>query len=171
MNDNGEQTNNNQQNTQKDKRGGLRSTSWKPGYCPNPRGRPRKGQTWKDQFIKVGKERMRGPGGKRITTKEALARALYLQAIGGNTSAARIVMEYEEGLPKQELGVTLESSERQTVRTELRRILEIAARDPAKREKILHLQSIWLETERELADLASEVKDVTPIESASEDNT
>ena len=74
-------------------------TSWKPGQSGNPNGRPRKGETLKEQFEKVLEEeyvRTLQNGTKEPTgfkKKEILAEAIFRFAISGSATHANIILD------------------------------------------------------------------------------
>lgn len=76
------------------KRGGKRSTSWKPGQSGNPKGRPSLGLSWKELIVKIGDELF--PGTDNLTLKEAVVRAAYHFAMKGNALILRELMQRSE---------------------------------------------------------------------------
>lgn len=68
---------------------------FQPGVSGNPKGRPKKGQTFTDMILKVGAEK--GPDKK--TRLEGLARQLFALAEAGDVAAIRHISERIDGKP------------------------------------------------------------------------
>lgn len=102
------------------KRGGKRSTSWKPGQSGNPKGAPKRGESWAEVWKRISN--MTGPevadyGLKvaaqlrtlpsTVTLKEAVVMrtmvALMNEPTPGLLNAAQ---DREEGTPKQSIELT-----------------------------------------------------------------
>ena len=72
-------------------RGGKRSTSWEPGESANPRGRPKKGES----FSEVIRERFTRPKKQKVADK-----AIGL-AEDGDMTAMKFLRDTTEGRPAQ----------------------------------------------------------------------
>ncbi len=101
------------QKTGKSKRGGRRSTTWKPGIpSPNPKGRP-PGMGWKEMFRQIGDEVIDGRDAiarelgivskDRVTWREAVARQAYRIAATGGARHLQEIMDREDGKVAQPL--------------------------------------------------------------------
>lgn len=91
-------------NKKKERRGGLRSTSWKPGIpSPNPLGRPKKGNTWGDLFATLGNKT--GPEIAKMLDKmrikeefAGLPDSLTIKELMAITTIAQLLRESTPGL-------------------------------------------------------------------------
>lgn len=85
-----------QKSDKREKRGGKRSTSWKPGQSGNPGGRPSAGMSWAELIIKIVEEQVPG---KEMTWKEAVVRAAIHHAIKGNAAILKELWQRSEPQP------------------------------------------------------------------------
>jgi hypothetical protein len=78
-------------------------TAFKPGQSGNPKGRPKKGQSFKEIIAELsGLEDITGPDGKKISRKQAVTEKLYARAIrDGDVSAIRLIIEKLDGKEPQ----------------------------------------------------------------------
>lgn len=79
---------------------------FKPGQSGNPRGRPKKGNSWAEIIKEVGGCPLSSlthlPEDVQKTIKTKVIEELYRRAIyGKDTAAAKLLMEREEGTPRQ----------------------------------------------------------------------
>jgi hypothetical protein len=72
--------------------------AWKPGECPNPKGRPRKGNTLADAMREYLDQKI---DGRDETRKDVFVKAMYASAIKGNGISQRIYANYVDGMPKE----------------------------------------------------------------------
>jgi len=82
----------------------LRPKPWKPGQSGNPKGRPKK----RDSLISLLKEALEQQcptDKKKRTWAEVLMEQLLVKAAKGDMVAQRLVWEYVEGKPKQEIEI------------------------------------------------------------------
>jgi predicted ABC-class ATPase len=82
------------------------STSYKPGQSGNPKGRPKKGETFREVLEKILEERQSveiSGKARRPTKKEILARVLVEQALGGNPAFMKQLLDRLVGLPLQQI--------------------------------------------------------------------
>ena len=68
---------------------------FKKGQVGNPNGRPKSGKSWAELLRFVGNQKDSVSG--RLN-KEVVAETLYRHAKAGNIQAARLIMEYMDGL-------------------------------------------------------------------------
>ncbi|MCP4230251.1 MAG: hypothetical protein GY771_08895 [bacterium] len=81
-------------------------TSFKQGQSGNPKGRPKKGETFKEILEKILEERqVRDIAGqtKRPKKKEILARVLIEKALEGDSSFMKQALDRLVGLPAQQI--------------------------------------------------------------------
>jgi len=81
-----------------------KKTRWKPGQSGNPKGRPKK----RDSLVSLLKEVLEKEylaDKKGRTWAEVLTDQLLLKAVKGDMIAQRIIWEYVEGKPKQEIEI------------------------------------------------------------------
>lgn len=69
-------------------------TSFQKGQSGNPNGRPKKGYSIT--------ETMREMFGKDPSIKEKLVQTIIDKAIGGDVSAMKLIINYTDGVPKQQ---------------------------------------------------------------------
>lgn len=67
--------------------------SWKKGQSGNPNGAPKRGMSWREIIEQVGDEDAR----TGVPNKVAVARAMYSEAVRGNTNAAGWLARYGGG--------------------------------------------------------------------------
>lgn len=112
-------------------------TRWKPGQSGNPKGRPKRGETYRDilhEFFAADDD------GK--TRKQRLIESMYRKATeDGDVPAAKLLLSYAEGLPAQriEADVTgnLESSPQfVAIRTAL---LQLVEKHPELEHEVLQI--------------------------------
>jgi ribosomal protein L12E/L44/L45/RPP1/RPP2 len=72
---------------------------WRRGASGNPAGRPHKGSTVTDILETLGDTRTE----KGITRKEALGERLWEMALNGEMAAIRLIIEYLDGKPLQQM--------------------------------------------------------------------
>ena len=93
---------------------------------------------------------------------------LEAQTLGEAASVALKGIELQRhilGLDVQKVEITNPEDFRQrSLRDDMQKILDQAASDVTKREKILKLQAAWFALESEMSDLVSSTKDVTPVD-------
>lgn len=73
-------------------------TAWKPGESGNPNGRPPKGYSIT--------ETMKAMLGEKPEIKDALGRKVLEMALKGDIAALKLVWQYMDGMPKQEVDIT-----------------------------------------------------------------
>ena len=116
-------------NTQKtDQRGGLRSTSWKPGQSGNPNGAPKKGMSW-GELIKAEGDKWHEELG--ITRKEYLVMCAFDHAENGNAAILKELFQRSEP-QADELNLNIDDKRPATPeerRARLSELLERARRD------------------------------------------
>jgi hypothetical protein len=85
---------------QQGKRGGKRSTSWKPGQSGNPKGRPPNPFPLTYIAAELGELKDRkGPKGEKIQRKRALVEKVYAKALDdGDLAAIRMLWDKLEAL-------------------------------------------------------------------------
>ncbi len=142
-------------------------TTWKKGMrSPNPKGRPRKGDTMTDWIARVGNyKEMQSPDGRLMTFKEALAKAAFINGVKGNYPYFREIMDRLDGptAAKVEMHLRREAEgEEKTVRESMQAILDAVADDPAKRREVMELQREYFKIEGVLASLSAPTKAVNP---------
>lgn len=71
------------------------STSWKPGQSGNPKGRPSRGHSISDWFKAMLSSDQE--------TKEKLTRAILKQALRGDVAAQKMIWQYMDGMPQQDI--------------------------------------------------------------------
>lgn len=79
------------------------STRFKPGQSGNPKGRPKKGDTWADILEEVSMREeviLDKKTGKVITYKEAVAIKAFQEAAKGNVYMVNTIMNRMSGYPK-----------------------------------------------------------------------
>jgi len=69
------------------------------GKSGNPRGRPRKGQSWGEILKKVGLETI-GTGKNKMTKMEAVSRKLWAEAARGESWAIKELIDRMDGKPQ-----------------------------------------------------------------------
>jgi hypothetical protein len=69
--------------------------TWKPGYCPNPKGRPSKGYSIA--------ERMREMFASDPEKKDAIITSMITKAMEGDVQAAKYLSSYIDGMPVQKV--------------------------------------------------------------------
>jgi hypothetical protein len=74
------------------------STSWKEGESGNPNGRPKKGYSITEYF----KEMLNS----KPEVKDALTKSILKKALEGDTTAQKMVWNYMDGMPKQNMDLT-----------------------------------------------------------------
>ncbi len=70
---------------------------FKPGQSGNPKGRPKKENTWKyilNTLLSI--EDVIMPDGSKITRKQAIAMRMVQEALKGNINAANLICKYTE---------------------------------------------------------------------------
>jgi hypothetical protein len=67
------------------------ATTWKKGYCPNKKGRPKKRHSIT--------ERMRAMFAENPEKKDELIRAMHQAAVNGSVPAAKFITSYVDGTP------------------------------------------------------------------------
>jgi len=82
----------------------LRPKSWKPGQSGNPKGRPPKKECL-TSLLKEALENQCPTDKKKRTWAEVLTDQLLIKAAKGDMVAQRLVWEYVEGKPKQEIEI------------------------------------------------------------------
>ncbi len=73
------------------------STTMKPGETRNPNGRPPKGYSiteWFKQMLNSKPE-----------VKDAIGKSIMKKALEGDTAAQKMVWQYMDGMPKQDIGL------------------------------------------------------------------
>ena len=70
--------------------------SWKKGQSGNPRGRPKRGQTFADEIRRQAQ--LRDPESRK-TARQRLVARLFADAIEGDVAAARTLLEWSDGKP------------------------------------------------------------------------
>lgn len=78
---------------------------WKPGYCPNPKGRP-KGSRNRSTIVREALEaKIRGEDGKEIEVVDAMTIAIVAKAMQGDVPAFKELLDsgYGKLTDKQEL--------------------------------------------------------------------
>jgi len=78
-------------------------TSYKKGQSGNPNGRPKKGESLTETMRTFLDE---APPGQELTYKELFVKKSYQKAIEGDPAFARLVWNYIDGMPKQQVDVT-----------------------------------------------------------------
>ena len=81
--------------------GGKTKTSWKKGQSGNPHGRPKKEFTVAEKIRAILKET--SDENDKRTYLEIFARRVVFDAIRGDPTARKIVMQYVDGLPIQKI--------------------------------------------------------------------
>lgn len=72
------------------------STSFKAGQSGNPKGRPPKGYSITEWFKSMLD--------KRPEVKDAIGNSILKKALEGDTTAQKLVWNYLDGMPKQDVG-------------------------------------------------------------------
>lgn len=90
---------------------------FKEGCCPNPKGRPKRTETWRHEIRRFGNEpippaelaklRKLFPciGKTPLTWKEAIVVKLYQMGFKGDNRAIKLLMDREDGMPKASLDI------------------------------------------------------------------
>lgn len=78
-------------------------TTWKKGQSGNPKGRPPRGYSISDWF----KEML----GNRPEVKQKLANAILVKAIEGDTVAQKMIWQYMDGMPKQDIEANINTNQ------------------------------------------------------------
>lgn len=78
---------------------------WKPGQSGNPNGRPKKGTAIADCMREYLAGTIDTEGGK-ITRQQALVKAIFAKAMKGGDAAQRLMLQYIDGMPKQQIDHT-----------------------------------------------------------------
>lgn len=74
----------NDENKKTVKIGGRTSATWPKGIpSPNPKGRPRTGETWRDLIQKVGDEEIEDEEGRKLSRRERIVRKAFEHAGDG----------------------------------------------------------------------------------------
>jgi hypothetical protein len=103
----------------KQKRG---NPNWrKGGPSPNPGGRPKTRQFSEAARNWFAAEHERAP---HMSNAEALVEFLGNEAFGGEVAAARALIEYAEGKPKQSIDLNVEETKREWAEGQLERVME-----------------------------------------------
>jgi len=82
----------------------LKPYDWKPGQSGNPKGRPPKKQCL-TSLLKEALEKQVPKDKKKRTWGEVLTEQLLVKAAKGDMVAQRLIWEYTEGKPKQEMEI------------------------------------------------------------------
>ena len=80
---------------------------WKPGQSGNPKGRPKKKYSLVS-LLKEALEKLCPADKKKRTWAEVLTESLLVKAAKGDMTAQKIIWEYIEGKPKQEIEIPSE---------------------------------------------------------------
>ena len=82
---------------------------WEKGQSGNPKGRPKKGNSWSDCLKAIGEQNTV----KGKTNKELICEMLYDKAAEGDLTAINAIMDRIEGKPKQvqDIDVTSKGNE------------------------------------------------------------
>lgn len=78
------------------------ATKWTEGFCPNPRGRPKKSKSLDEHLEDALNERIRvqqGGRSKKVTRKEALVKQLLGDALQGNAKARDLIFRRNASPP------------------------------------------------------------------------
>ncbi len=80
-------------------------TQFKPGESGNPKGRPKKGDTWADILEEISERKIvvDKDTGKKLTYKEAVAIVAFQEAAKGNTLMFNAIMNRMSGYPKHRI--------------------------------------------------------------------
>lgn len=73
-----------------------------PGHR-NKNGRPKKGETITEKIRELLEQKDYIRDGKKITCRQAVAEMIVEDAISGDSSARRLLLNYVDGMPKQVL--------------------------------------------------------------------
>ena len=76
---------------------------WKPGFCPNPNGRPPSGKAFSDLLRQEAEEIDADTG---LTNAQIIAKALVSLAKQGNVYAIERYADRLDGKPKQSMDIT-----------------------------------------------------------------
>ncbi len=77
---------------------------FKPGESGNPKGRPKKGDTWADILEEISeRQEVKIKGGEKITYKEAVAIKAFQEAAKGNPAMFTAIMNRMSGYPKHRI--------------------------------------------------------------------
>lgn len=82
----------------------MEAAKWKPGESGNPHGRPPKGQALADVMREYLDGEIEGQSG--VKRKEAFVKAVYMRAMKGGDAAMKLIMNYIDGMPKQDIKLT-----------------------------------------------------------------
>jgi hypothetical protein len=74
--------------------------AWKPGESGNPKGRPKKGETFTD-IIEQELKTARRHRGKDVSRKRLLVRKMIDRGIDGDTVSGKYIMDRMDGRPVQ----------------------------------------------------------------------
>jgi hypothetical protein len=77
----------------------VANPGWVKGVSGNPKGRPKKGQSFTEIMDKVLKEKVVDYNGKKISGKEAAARKLLQLGLSGDTVALKYIGDRIDGRP------------------------------------------------------------------------
>jgi len=79
------------------------STSWKKGQSGNPNGRPKKGYSITEWFREMLDS--------KPEVKDAIGKSIMKKALEGDTAAQKMVWQYMDGMPSQNLELTGKNGE------------------------------------------------------------
>ena len=79
------------------------STSWKKGQSGNPNGRPKKGYSITEWFREMLDS--------KPDVKDAIGKSIMKKALEGDTAAQKMVWQYMDGMPSQNLELTGKNGE------------------------------------------------------------
>lgn len=89
--------------------GGATGKGWIPGQSGNPKGRPRKGNTYAEIIRGIGDSPLSRitqlPEDAQKTIKEAAIEAMWEKAVKGDAVALKILTDREAGYPRQSVEI------------------------------------------------------------------